>query len=1060
MSFGKNDITGAVSGFSSILVWDAQGRLKVIGGGTPPPPAPVVWGTITGTVTNQTDLITYLGLNYYPLSSNPAGYLTQTAADALYYPLSSNPAGYITAAALTGYVPTTRTLTINGTSYDLSADRSWTIPAGGTVTSVELAAGTGISLSGTNPITTSGTITVTNDAPDQIVSLSTTGTGLSVTGTYPSFTLENTLPDEIVSLTTTGTGLSVTGTYPSFTLENTAPGTTYTVNNGLTESPANNFQLGGSLLQNTTIDGSNSYELNFITLSSSTNDAKNSFSFETLNGGNTGLLKLDSVAVVSTFSQLDVASGNLSAIELTGTELRVQTPAYATATNGDVLTLIDNATGEAEWQTPTSGSGGIPFGTAAGVDTYTTTIAGVAAYTDGDAYIIRFTSGNTTGCTLDINGIGAKDLYRNNDGLLLGGDIWDGAEMLVIYNSVLDAFDCIGTSPNALFAYVTNDDSVTITKGQAVYAFSGTGDRLTVKLAYNTGDATSAQTIGLVASTSIAANQKGIIIMQGLLDGLNILPTATWTDGDPVYLDSTAGALTPTKPYAPNHLVYIGFVTTASNGSAGRLYVRVQNGYELDELHNVQAQSPTVNDILYYFGGSPGQWKTASISTILGYTPQAQLNGTGFVVASGTTISYDNTAYAPLASPALTGTPTAPTAASGTNTTQIATTEFVQTAVEQSSSIVGVFGDGLSGNATITGPLTLTNDAYYNDLTISGAGSIFLNGYRLFVKGVLDISNAGALAIYNNGFAGDDATTVGAGNNTTSGTDGRGGYGVTTSGWHVGGTGSNVAYRGGNGGAGASINTNNASPGLTSPASTLAVAGGTGGSGGKGGNSTVGTGALGGGSQTSGALVSVVYIRTFVPDLGRIQTIRQSTAATTTTTVAAAGGFHGGGGGGGGSSTTNLGSSGAAGGGGGGNTIVYARQIVVGAGTNAEAIAARGGAGGNVTYVVPANVAGGGGAGGGGGGYIYLVYGTITGGSYTFASANGGAGGNGTNGNGTATGGQGGQGGSGGRITAISLGNNTITVVDGTGNLGTIPAIPTTTAATAGGAGGTCTFSS
>jgi hypothetical protein len=33
--------------------------------------------------------------------------------------------------SLTGYVPTTRTLTINGTTYDLSADRSWTIEGGG-----------------------------------------------------------------------------------------------------------------------------------------------------------------------------------------------------------------------------------------------------------------------------------------------------------------------------------------------------------------------------------------------------------------------------------------------------------------------------------------------------------------------------------------------------------------------------------------------------------------------------------------------------------------------------------------------------------------------------------------------------------------------------------------------------------------------------------------------------------------------------------------------------------------------------------------------------------------
>lgn len=46
-------------------------------------------------------------------------------------------------------------------------------------------------------------------------------------------------------------------------------------------------------------------------------------------------------------------------------------------------------------------------------------------------------------------------------------------------------------------------------------------------------------------------------------------------------------------------------------------------------------------------------------------------------------------AKAPLASPALTGTPTAPTATKGTNTTQIATTEFVKTAVDDVKSSLG-----------------------------------------------------------------------------------------------------------------------------------------------------------------------------------------------------------------------------------------------------------------------------------------------------------------------------------------------------------------------------------
>jgi hypothetical protein len=266
--------------------------------------------------------------------------------------------------------------------------------------------------------------------------------------------------------------------------------------------------------------------------------------------------------------------------------------------------------------------GGIPHATAAGTDTYTATVSGVASYTDGDAYLIRFTNGNTTAATLNINSLGAKSLYRNNDGQLIGGDIWDGGEMLCVYNSTLNAFQCIGTSPNSIFAYITNADSVTITKGQVVYAFGGVGDRMTIKLANNTSDATSARTVGVVLSTSIAANQKGIIILQGLLDGLSILPTSTYADGDSIYLGATAGSITNVKPYAPNHLVYIATVTTASNGSAGRMYVRVQNGYELDELHNVQAQSPTLKDTLWYDNAvTPAQWKTASIATILGYTP-------------------------------------------------------------------------------------------------------------------------------------------------------------------------------------------------------------------------------------------------------------------------------------------------------------------------------------------------------------------------------------------------------------------------------------------------------
>jgi len=85
----------------------------------------------------------------------------------------------------------------------------------GTVTSVAATGGTGISITG-SPITTSGTLNITNTAPDQTVVL-TAGTGISTSGTYPSFTITNSAPDQTVALTQGGT-TTITGTYPNFTI--------------------------------------------------------------------------------------------------------------------------------------------------------------------------------------------------------------------------------------------------------------------------------------------------------------------------------------------------------------------------------------------------------------------------------------------------------------------------------------------------------------------------------------------------------------------------------------------------------------------------------------------------------------------------------------------------------------------------------------------------------------------------------------------------------------------------------------------------------------------------
>jgi hypothetical protein len=165
-------------------------------------------------------------------------------------------------------------------------------------------------------------------------------------------------------------------------------------------------------------------------------------------------------------------------------------------------------------------------------------------------------------------------------------------------------------SAETLTATVTNAESTTITKGQVVYAFGATGNRMSVKLAYNTGDATSAKTLGIVSDASIAANDTGTITLVGVVDGLSL---GSYAEGDQLYLGATAGSLTNVKPYAPNHLVYVGIVERANNGN-GELYVRVQNGYELNELHDVQITTTPSAGALLVYDATNSLWKAATLT--------------------------------------------------------------------------------------------------------------------------------------------------------------------------------------------------------------------------------------------------------------------------------------------------------------------------------------------------------------------------------------------------------------------------------------------------------------
>lgn len=162
---------------------------------------------------------------------------------------------------------------------------------------------------------------------------------------------------------------------------------------------------------------------------------------------------------------------------------------------------------------------------------------------------------------------------------------------------------------------VTPNTTLTKAAYQVVKVSGAQGQRLAVELAQANNDNNSADTLGIVIET-IAANQEGFIMTVGQLEGINTtgsLQGETWSDGDVLYLSpTTAGRITNIKPTgATGHIVVLGYVEHA-HITQGKIYVKIMNGWELDELHNVSISTPLNNQGLVY-ETSTDLWKNKTI---------------------------------------------------------------------------------------------------------------------------------------------------------------------------------------------------------------------------------------------------------------------------------------------------------------------------------------------------------------------------------------------------------------------------------------------------------------
>lgn len=278
----------------------------------------------------------------------------------------------------------------------------------------------------------------------------------------------------------------------------------------------------------------------------------------------------------------------------------------AVTESGDALTITGS---------PITTSGTINIGFAGTSGQYVNGAGGLTTFPSLTGFVPY------TGATGNVNlgefgltsGFVGFDLTPTGTPTGVGTLSWDSAyRTLQLIDGDGDTTLQIGQEQRAL---VHNNTGAILTDGQVVYVTGSTGNLPTVALASNTLEASSSVTFGVVTE-SIANGADGFVTISGTVNGLN---TLAFNEGDALYLGSTAGTFTNVKPVAPANLVLIGYMIKKAGGN-GSIFVKIQNGYELEELHDVLVTSVANNQGLFW-DSATSLWKNKSIATALGYTP-------------------------------------------------------------------------------------------------------------------------------------------------------------------------------------------------------------------------------------------------------------------------------------------------------------------------------------------------------------------------------------------------------------------------------------------------------
>ena len=273
---------------------------------------------------------------------------------------------------------------------------------------------------------------------------------------------------------------------------------------------------------------------------------------------------------------------------------------------------------------------------------------------------------------------------------------------------------------DALTTLVYNGTSSTIPKMSVVYINGAQGDLPSITLSIASGESSSSKTYGITTG-DIAPNAVGQIVVDGALKSLNTLTQFSGVSpGTTLWLSPTiSGGITTAKPYAPYHTVSLGNLIRVHQNQ-GVINVSIQNGFELEELHNVAVTGVAGGQFLQYNSAS-GLWVASSS----GNFSTLNINGTGVSVSGHTHTTSNITDF----NSSVSGLINVKNIVAGSNVTI--------------SNNNGIFTISSSG-AVSRGAFLLTSSSGTFDVSggyTVGSLDVFLNGVKLFASGDYTASN-------------------------------------------------------------------------------------------------------------------------------------------------------------------------------------------------------------------------------------------------------------------------------------------------------------------------------